>query len=156
MPQLSLHSPVGDLTLSEEHGRIVSLDWGWSPMQGRSRLLERARDQLNEYFDGQRLAFDLMLNPPGSGYQQRVWRALLAIPAGQTITYRALAEVAGGAARSIGGAMAHNPIPIIIPCHRVVATTGLGGYSGGDGLPTKRFLLALEQRALGLAPTPEP
>ena len=82
----------------------------------------------------------------GSPYRQRVWKALCDIPPGATRTYGDIARVAGGSARSVGGANGANPIPILIPCHRVVAGAGIGGYSGGDGLPTKRYLLALETR----------
>jgi methylated-DNA-[protein]-cysteine S-methyltransferase len=146
VPQLSLHTPLGDLTVSEEDGRIVSLDWGWVQEQTATPLLARARDQLHAYFDGELATFDLPLAPPGTPYRQRVWQALRRIPYGQTRTYAEIARDAGGSARAVGGANACNPIPIIIPCHRVVGATGLGGYSGGDGLATKRQLLALETR----------
>lgn len=156
MPQLSLHTPVGDLTLSEEDGDIVALDWGWGRDQTETPALLEARRQLHAYFDGELDHFTLALAPFGTAYRRRVWQALIDIPAGQTRTYAELASVAGGSARSIGGAMATNPIPILIPCHRVVATNGPGGYSGGDGLPTKRFLLALEQRLAPLPSTDQP
>ncbi len=144
MPQLSLHSPVGDLTISEDGGAIVAIDWGWVAVQDETPLLAEARRQLNDYFDGKRLAFDLTLAPGGTAYQRRVWQALCDIPPGTTRTYADIAHAVGGSPRAVGGANGRNPIPIVIPCHRVVATTGIGGYSGGDGLPTKRFLLALE------------
>jgi methylated-DNA-[protein]-cysteine S-methyltransferase len=147
LPQLSLHSPVGDITVSEYDGAIVALDWGWGRDQTESALLVEARRQLQDYFDGDRMAFDLPLAPYGTEYRRRVWQALRRIPAGETRSYAQLAQIAGGGARSVGTAMACNPIPILIPCHRVVASGGLGGYSGGDGLPTKRFLLGLEHRA---------
>jgi methylated-DNA-[protein]-cysteine S-methyltransferase len=147
VPQLSLHSPVGDLSVSEEDGAIVSVDWGWGSQQSETRLLRRARDQLHKYFDQELLEFDLPLAPAGSIYQQRVWRALQAIPFGATRTYLDIARAAGGSPRSVGQASGNNPIPILIPCHRVVATTHIGGYSGGDGLDTKRWLLALEAHA---------
>lgn len=147
MPQLSLHSPIGDLTLSEEAGGIVALDWGWGRDQAETALLREARDQLFAYFDGALTAFDLPLAPAGSAYQRRVWQALRTIPYGQTLTYAAIAARAGGVARAVGQANGRNPIPILIPCHRVVAASGLGGYSGGEGLDTKRWLLALETRA---------
>jgi methylated-DNA-[protein]-cysteine S-methyltransferase len=110
-------------------------------------LLRRARDQLEAYFDDELTVFDLPLAPAGTPYQRRVWRALCAIPYGETRTYLDIARDAGGSARSVGQANGRNPIPIMIPCHRVVATTHLGGYSGGEGLATKRWLLALEARA---------
>ncbi len=146
--QLSLHSPVGDLTISEDGGSIVAVDWGWVAEQTETPLLVEARRQLHEYFDGKRTGFDLTLAPTGTPYQYRVWQALREIPAGSTRTYADIARAAGGSPRSVGGANGCNPIPIVIPCHRVVATTGPGGYSGGEGLPTKRFLLALEGAAM--------
>ena len=151
MPQLSLHTPVGDLTVSEEGGAIVAVDWGWGRDQSETPVLCAARDQLHEYFDGTRHSFDLKLAPVGTPYQQRVWSALCDIPLGATRSYIEIARVTGGSARSVGGANGRNPIPVIIPCHRVLATTGIGGYSGGEGLPTKRILLDLEARMAGQA-----
>jgi methylated-DNA-[protein]-cysteine S-methyltransferase len=142
--QLSLHSPVGDITVFEEDGAIVSLDWGWVSYQNPSPLLEGARDQLQAYFDGTLTDFALPLAPAGTAYRRLVWQALCGIPYGETRSYQAIAAQVGGSARSVGQANGHNPIPLIIPCHRVVATTHIGGYSGGEGLPTKRWLLALE------------
>ncbi len=150
MPQLSLHTPAGPITVSEEDGAIVALDWGWGRDQTETPLLARAREQLHDYFDGARVAFDLPLAPAGSPYRQRVWHALREIPFGATRTYAEIARLAGGSARAVGGANAANPIPILIPCHRVLATGGIGGYSGGDGLETKRLLLALEAAPTGL------
>jgi methylated-DNA-[protein]-cysteine S-methyltransferase len=133
------------VTVSEEAGALVALDWGWGRDQHATRVLEQARDQLHAYFDGDLDDFTLPLAPMGTPYRVRVWAALRAIPYGQTRSYAAIAASAGGSARSIGGANGANPIPIIIPCHRVVARAGIGGYSGGDGIATKRWLLALEQ-----------
>ena len=147
VPQLSLHTPIGDISVSEEDGAIVAVDWGWGSEQSETALLRRARDQLHAYFDGELTEFDLPLAPAGTAYQRRVWQALCAIPYGATRSYLDIAHTAGGSPRSVGQANGSNPIPIIIPCHRVVATTHLGGYSGGDGLATKRWLLALEARA---------
>jgi len=149
MPQLSLHTPLGDLTLSEEDGAIVALDWGRGRDQGSSPLLLRARDQLQDYFDGTRSSFDLPLAPHGTAFQRKVWDALCTIPAGQTRTYLDIAQQVGcRAARAIGQANGANPIPILIPCHRVVGANGsLGGYSGGEGAATKRYLLDLERSA---------
>jgi methylated-DNA-[protein]-cysteine S-methyltransferase len=144
MPSLSLHSPVGDLTIAEDNGEIVALEWGWGSLQDATPLLKRAKAALDAYFDTGILPDDLPLNPRGTPYRQRVWQALRAIPPGQTRTYLEISRAAGGSARSVGGANAANPIPIFIPCHRVVGTGTFGGYSGGDGLHTKRALLKLE------------
>ena len=149
MPQLSLHTPLGDLTLSEEDGAIVALDWGRGRDQEPTPLLLRARDQLQDYFDGTRTVFDLPLAPHGTAFQRKVWDALCAIPTGQTRSYLDIAQQVGcRAPRAIGQANGANPIPILIPCHRVVAANGaLGGYSGGEGAATKRYLLDLERSA---------
>ncbi len=144
MPQLSLHSPVGDLTVFEEAGAIVSLDWGWVRDQVPSDTLAQAQQQLEAYFDGVLTEFDLPLAPAGTSYRQAVWQALRAIPYGETRSYQDIAASVGGSARSVGQANGTNPIPLIIPCHRVVAASHMGGYSGGDGLPTKRWLLMME------------
>ena len=148
MPQLSFRTSLVDaLTVTEEDGAIVALDWGWARDQAETALLLRARAQLEAYLDGDLRTFDLPLAARGSAYRQRVWAALCAIPYGETRTYGEVAAVAGGVARSVGGANGANPIPIIVPCHRVVAACGLGGFSGGEGLETKRLLLQLERRA---------
>lgn len=152
MPQLSFHSPLGELTVSEEDGRVVALDWGRSSLQQPTPLLREAVAQLHDYFDGKRRAFDLPLAPAtGTAFQRKVWDALCAIPYGETRSYVEIARAVGcRAARAIGQANGRNCIPILIPCHRVVAADGsLGGYSGGEGAVTKRFLLTLEAHALG-------
>jgi methylated-DNA-[protein]-cysteine S-methyltransferase len=139
-----MHAPIGDLTVFERDGAIVALDWGWVREQDDTALLRRAQEQLDAYFDGDLQRFDLPLNPTGTDYRRRVWQVLCDIPYGETRSYQQIAAVAGGSARSVGQANGGNPIPLIIPCHRVVATGHLGGYSGGEGLATKRWLLALE------------
>jgi len=145
MPQLSLHSPFGDLTLSEWDEKIVSLDWGWGMSQDETPLLVEGKHQLQSYFDGSLKAFDLPLNPAGTAFQQKLWAALCDIPYGETLTYGALAEKINSGPRAVGGACGANPIPIIIPCHRVLAQNGtLSGYSGDGGPDTKKQLLRLE------------
>jgi methylated-DNA-[protein]-cysteine S-methyltransferase len=156
LPQLSLHTQIGDITVFEETDGVVAIEFGWVRDQHDTPLLRRARDQLQAYFDGALTTFDLPLAPAGTPYQRRVWQALCDIPYGATRSYREIALVAGGGARSVGGASSRNPIPIVIPCHRVLATTHIGGYSGGEGLATKRALLALESRALPLLQTYPP
>ena len=144
MPQLSLHSPIGDLTISEEDGAIIALDWGWGRDQNETVLLLQARDQLDAYFDGGLEDFDLPLNAVGTPHQQKVYDAMSAIPYGETLTYGEIAKNIGSVARAVGGACGSNPIPVIIPCHRVLAGNSMGGYSGDGGLETKTALLRLE------------
>jgi methylated-DNA-[protein]-cysteine S-methyltransferase len=147
--RLSFATRFGALTLSEGDGVIVALDWGAQANSHRTALLARAQEQLEAYFAGTRRRFDLPLDPGGTAFQRRVWHAMRAIPYGQTRSYGDLALELGTAARAIGGACAKNPIPIVIPCHRVLgAHRALGGYSGGDGLATKRRLLVLERARL--------
>jgi methylated-DNA-[protein]-cysteine S-methyltransferase len=118
-----------------------SPDW----REGESELLERARRQLAEYFAGKRRTFDLPLAPHGTEFQCAVWRALADIPYGETISYAQLATRVGKptATRAVGAANGRNPLPIVLPCHRVIGADGsLTGFGGG--LPTKQFLLRLE------------
>ncbi len=157
MPQSTCLTPLGELTLSEEDGAIVSLDWGRGRDQARTPLLARAIAQLQDYFDGNRRMFDLPLAPRGTAFQQRLWAALREIPFGQTRSYGALARELGSAPRAVGQASGANPIPLLIPCHRVLAAHGgLGGYSGGDGPPTKAWLLQHERRVLDAEPGTRP
>ena len=145
MPQLSIHSPVGDLTISEDAGKIVSLDWGWGKTQTPTPLLKKTKKQLDEYFGGKRTAFDLPLDPPGTDFLRRVWAELRRIPYGKTVTYGELAVLAESGPRAMGQACGKNPIPILIPCHRVIgASEQLVGYSGEGGIETKVALLRLE------------
>ena len=96
MPQLSLHTQIGDISVSEEDGAIVAVDWGWGSRQNETPLLLRACEQLHAYFDGELTEFDLPLAPSGTPYQQRVWQALRAIPYGATRSYLDIAHAAGG------------------------------------------------------------
>ncbi|MCC3861834.1 methylated-DNA--[protein]-cysteine S-methyltransferase [Pseudemcibacter aquimaris] len=145
MTQLSLHSPVGELTISEEDGVIVSVDWGWSPFQEENELLLRAKKMLDDYFDGEEVEFDLPLKPHGTEFQKNVWKIMSEIPYGQILTYGEISDRLNSHARAVGLACGANPIPIIIPCHRVMGKNGkLTGFSGGEGISTKRYLLELE------------
>jgi len=144
-PQLSLHTPVGDLTLSEDGGAIVAVDWGWAPVQTETALLKRARKQLQQYFDSDRREFDLPLNPAGTPLQNKIWAGMVAIPYGATLAYGELGRRVDTIARVVGNACSANPLPILIPCHRVLAAGGkLGFYSGDGGVDTKVALLRLE------------
>ena len=145
MPQLSLHSPVGDITVSEENGNLISLAWGWGMEQTKTPLLKKAKKQLEAYFDGSLKKFTLPLNPAGTPFAHLVGAEMRRIPYGKTLSYSELAFLVENHPRAIGQVCANNPIPIIIPCHRVLgAKDTLGGYSGEGGLVTKCALLALE------------
>lgn len=143
-------SPVGDLTLTEEEGALTGLYFGRLSRpeeEGPTALLEETARQLREYFTGQRREFDLPLRLRGTAFQMQVWKALQAIPYGEVRTYGEIARAIGKpkACRAVGMANHHNPISIIVPCHRVVGAGGsLTGYGGG--LENKRFLLDLEKR----------
>lgn len=111
------------------------------------RLSRQAVAELSEYFAGSRQLFDLPVALEGTPFQQRIWAELLQIPFGQLSSYGELAAAAGSpvASRAVGGAVGSNPVPIIVPCHRILAHDGrITGYSGGRGIPTKRILLDLE------------
>jgi len=140
-----MNSPIGFLTIFEDDGAIVALDWGRVDNAEPTPMLEAARDQLNDYFDATRKDFDLPLAPRGTSFQCALWNLLCRIPFGQVQTYGDLARQLDSGPRAVGGACGRNPIPIIIPCHRVIGQNGsLTGYSGGDGVNSKRALLRLE------------
>ncbi len=143
-----LQTPIGPLTVSvDSDGALVGLDLTGAPGRGPARAA-RCRaplQQLAAYFAGERRSFDLPVRLGGSEFQRRVWRALGSIPFGTVVSYAALARTVGqpGAARAVGQANGANPIPIVVPCHRVIASNGsLGGFSAG--LQVKRWLLAHE------------
>jgi methylated-DNA-[protein]-cysteine S-methyltransferase len=144
MPSLSIPSPIGQLTVDELNDAIVAIRWADAPAGNGSPLLAEAARQLAAYFDGRLSEFDLPLAPAGSPFEERVWSAMQAIPFGETRCYGDLAQAIGSAPRAVGRACGKNPIPIVIPCHRVLAKGGMGGYSGAGGLATKQRLLALE------------
>ena len=145
MSTRTIKTPIGPLTLQADEAAVTAIRFGAGVEQDASPLLDAAEAQLREYFAGARRTFDLPLAPHGTAFQQRVWAALRAIPYGETRTYGELAAAIGSpnASRAVGMANHRNPIPIIIPCHRVIGANGtLTGYAGG--LEVKRKLLALE------------
>jgi len=145
MPTLTIPSPLGALTIEERGDAIVAVHWGRAPKEAPTPLLQEAARQLGEYFAGARRDFDLPLNPGGSPLEQAVWAAMARIPYGQTRSYGEIASEVGDTPQSVGSACGSNPIPVIIPCHRVLAAQGrLGGYSGAGGTKTKTTLLVLE------------
>ena len=145
MEQTVIQSPMGPLTLFAQDNHLTALVFGDFGGYDHLPLFEMARRQLEEYFAGYRRNFDLPLDPGGTDFQRRVWRALLDIPYGKAISYKELARRVDRPKgfQAVGQANGKNPLPILIPCHRVIAADGaLGGYSGG--LDRKRFLLDLE------------
>jgi methylated-DNA-[protein]-cysteine S-methyltransferase len=150
---LKLDSPIGplDVTLSER--AVHRIDFGGaapeSPVPRSVRpLLQELRNQLGEYFAGKRRRFDVPVepDPPGTDFQRSIWAALLEVPYGEVVSCGDLAAWAGRAkaGRAAGLACGANRVPILIPCHRVVAKNGLGGFGGG--LAVKKALLKLEHR----------
>ena len=158
---MKIETPIGPLHAAfDEEGKLVELGFRELRVAG-GELREPSRDnalatrhsqlvaQLKEYFSGKRKSFDYPLAPKGTHFQLAVWNALLAIPYGDTITYAELAQRIGrpAAVRAVGAANGANPIPVIIPCHRVIGSNGtLTGYGGG--IERKQWLLALEGRRL--------
>jgi methylated-DNA-[protein]-cysteine S-methyltransferase len=142
-----VQSPVGTLTLSAADGAITAVDWCRIGTSDAAPVFDQARAELAAYFAGDLTQFAVPLAPGGSAFQQEFYRALCAIPYGETRHYGDLAANLGVSAQAIGQACGANPIPIIIPCHRVLGATGLGGYSGAGGVETKVALLRLEGAA---------
>jgi methylated-DNA-[protein]-cysteine S-methyltransferase len=144
-----LDSPLGQLQLISNGRALVQIAFPGSHIVtddvGNDPVLERARMQLAEYFAGERRAFDLPLAAQGTSFQTAVWQALARIPFGELRSYRDIARAIGrpSAVRAVGAANGRNPLPIVVPCHRVIGSDGsLTGFAGG--LDAKRVLLALE------------
>lgn len=149
-----IDSPIGRLLIAADDDGIRAVEFPenrhpvkregeWR--EGEHPLVDEAARQLGEYFAGERRGFDLPLAPRGTEFQRKVWLALRGIPFGQTWSYAQLAKSIDNmqAMRAVGAANGRNPIPIIVPCHRVIGANGtLTGFGGG--LPTKKFLLRLE------------
>jgi methylated-DNA-[protein]-cysteine S-methyltransferase len=152
----SIEIPVGQVSVACSAAGVARVRFGAppavrepGPADAPGGLLSAARDQLSEYFGGTRRAFDLPLDWGSAARERREVLCLLAetVGYGETITYGSLAqrdERPEIDARAVGGIMASNPIPVIVPCHRVVAADGLGGFSGGSGPELKRWLLTFE------------
>src|SRR5687768_14346159 len=145
-----IETPIGPLhAVGDDAGRLVELGFREPLQDASSPPSKRVVDQLNEYFSGKRQKFDLELAPKGTPFQLAVWNALIEIPYGDTISYAELARRIGkpSAVRAVGAANGANPIPVIIPCHRVIGSNGtLTGYGGG--IERKQWLLAHEGRRL--------
>ena len=142
--KISFVSLLGPITIFEEGGKIISLLFSYSEHSDSSPLLEKAKEEIEEYFQRKRKTFDLPLDAKGTEFQKRVWKELLDIRYGETLSYGEIGDRIGTKAyRAIGNACGKNPIPILIPCHRVVGKDNIGGFS--LGLDLKRKLLDIER-----------
>lgn len=154
MPRTVLETPIGPLGViaSDDALQAVLFDGHRLRTDGRSDLLAKASRQLEAYFEGDLVTFDLPLELRGTDFQRRCWLALGTIPYGQTVSYGEQARRLGlgsDAARAVGAANGQNPLPIVLPCHRVIGANGsLTGFGGG--LHVKRFLLEHEGALLPL------
>lgn len=141
----TVDSPLGPLALEARDGALTALRWGRAAREDESNLLTQAAAELAAYFAGELRDFDLLVAPEGTAHDRKVWRAMRDIPHGGTRTYGEIARAIDSGAQAVGNACGRNPIPIVIPCHRIVGANGaIGGYSGQGGAETKRFLLRLE------------
>ncbi|AKS45250.1 methylated-DNA-[protein]-cysteine S-methyltransferase [Octadecabacter temperatus] len=143
MPNLTIPTQFGPLTLHDEDGAIVRVEWDGDGRDETALLSEAAR-QLRAYDLGELEAFDLPLRVAGSDFQRAVCDQMSAIPFGDTVTYGDIAKALGAPAQAVGSACGGNPIPVIIPCHRVMGAKGLTGFSGKGGVETKVALLRHE------------
>ncbi len=146
MPHINLNSAFGSLSIFEEAGALVAVEWGRAGKgEGETPLLVEARKQMCAYFTGRLKKFDLPLAAKGTDFQIAAWRAMGLIPYGMVRTYSDIAQDLASGPRAVGTACGRNSLPIIVPCHRVVGRRGhLGGYTGGGGILTKEALLRLE------------
>ncbi len=150
MAQIHVDTRFGPLCITEDDGAICRVTWGHAEAPAETALLRRAADQLRAYDAGELEQFDLPLAVRGNALVQAVCSEMSAIPFGETRTYGQIAETVGASAQAVGQACGRNPIPVIIPCHRVMGAKGkLTGFSGGSGVETKVALLRHE-RAAGL------
>lgn len=142
-------SPVGNIFVKARDNKVVYLTMGGPVVanSGNSKVLDLAEKQLKNYFAGKSQVLDFDVELQGTEFQRAVWGEISKIGFGETKTYGDIAQAIGRpkAVRAVGGAVGANPVPLVVGCHRVLGASGkITGYSGGDGLPTKRWLLALE------------
>ncbi|VVS97728.1 Cysteine methyltransferase [Sphingomonas sp. EC-HK361] len=144
----AIATPVGIVSVTGDDDRVLSISIGaeGSPHAGSAKAVVAAIAQLRQWFAWDRQLFDLPLTPAATPRGQALRDGMIAIPYGETQSYGALARRIASSPRAIGQACARNPFPIVIPCHRVLATNGIGHYSAGHGVSTKQWLLAHELR----------
>ncbi len=143
MIRAGIVGPFGPVALVESGGVLVGLEWRLPEVSGETALLAEGLRQLEAYFDGRLTRFDLALDW-GTGLNAAVRRAMADIPHGETRTYGQIAKAVGAAPQAVGQACGANPLPIIIPCHRVMGTDWFGGFSAPGGVETKAALLRHE------------
>ena len=151
LTSLAIDTPIGPLTIFASDKAVTRLDFAAGKSISASpqsmAVADQAASELGQYFTGQRTSFDVAVALLGTDFQKSVWREIERVSFGETKTYAELAGAIGNpkAARAVGGAVGANPVPIIVPCHRIMGAAGkLTGYSGGAGIPTKIQLLKLE------------
>jgi methylated-DNA-[protein]-cysteine S-methyltransferase len=142
-------SPIGNIIVRAIENKVVFLTMGGPALadSGKASVLDEAEKQLKRYFAGKSQVLDFEVEVRGTEFQRAVWNEISKIGFGETKTYGEIAEAIGRpkAVRAVGGAVGANPVPLVIGCHRVLGAAGkITGYSGGEGLPTKRWLLKLE------------
>ncbi|MGZ0186725.1 MAG: methylated-DNA--[protein]-cysteine S-methyltransferase [Alphaproteobacteria bacterium] len=145
--QAIVASPLGHLRLTVTGGALTHLDWTDDQLTGHPNdpVLIATADQLDTFFRDPKTVFDLPLSAAGNAFEHAVWNCMLEIPSSETMTYGDIAKQTQRPAQAVGGACGRNPIPIIIPCHRVVGADGrMTGYSGRGGVDTKQWLLRHE------------
>lgn len=147
MPCASFRSPLGPLRLTAANGAITAIDWGRCEAEDSTPELDEACAQLSAYFEHRLTKFDLPLHVDASDFQRQVCAAITAIPFGETRTYGEIARDLGAPAQAVGAGCGGNPIPVIIPCHRVLGASSLGGFSARGGVETKVWLLKHEGAA---------
>ena len=145
----SFDSPIGFINLTADGDSIieVTMTKNPGPSTGSAKVLKEAQKQLTEYFKGKRKELTFKHEARGTKFQQSVWNEIAKVPYGEVVSYAEIAREIGKpqASRAVGGAVGSNPVPLVIGCHRVLGASGrITGYSGGEGLPTKRWLLNLE------------
>jgi methylated-DNA-[protein]-cysteine S-methyltransferase len=147
MRRAALGTPLGPVWIEAQGSAITASGWGEAPRRTDDPLLTKALDQLSAYFEGHRQVFDLPLEHGRTGLSASVLSALAAIPFGETRSYGELSRALGAPAQAIGQACGANPLPILIPCHRVLGAKGLGGFSAPGGVEAKVWLLRHEGAA---------
>ncbi|MEM9320473.1 MAG: methylated-DNA--[protein]-cysteine S-methyltransferase [Pseudomonadota bacterium] len=142
-----LDTPIGSFWVEAEDDAVIACGWGHAPGAAGHPVLEQALAEIDGYFTGQRAEFDVPVRISAEGVQGRVMHAMRAIAFGETLTYGEIAASVGASAQAVGQACGANPIPILVPCHRVLGAHGLGGFSAPGGIETKVALLKHEGAA---------